>query len=142
MPSAYSSIALVGAGNLGKFFIDALAASGVSFIVLTRPSSQGTKVVPPGAKLVPVELDDVEGLIKTFRDNKVDAVISTLGFAGYASETLVADAAKAAGVKIFVLSDFGAVTIGSPAPSHQVKVVHAQHLASIGLPSIRVFVSL
>jgi nucleoside-diphosphate-sugar epimerase len=135
------SIALVGAGKLGKYFVDVLSANkSIPFIVLTRPGSESSKSLPGGTKLVPVDLSNADSVTAAFRDNKIDVVISTLGIAGLPSQTLIADAAKAAGVKLFVLSEFGSSDLGATEGVLGIKETHAKYLASIGLPSVRIFV--
>jgi uncharacterized protein YbjT (DUF2867 family) len=141
--SSYKTVALVGAGSLGKHFVDAFAANkDVSLVVFSRSESAGTKDVPAGTKVVPTDLTSLDSITAAFKDSKVDVVISTLGHAGIlAAQTLIADAAKAAGVKLFVPSEWGFVTIGATEGPFGVKEAAAKHLASIGLPSVRIFVS-
>jgi uncharacterized protein YbjT (DUF2867 family) len=140
--SSYSSIALFGAGPaLGDYFVKALAAStSISFIVVTRPESTSSERLPPGTSIVAADLTNLEQLTALFNDHKIDAVISTLGFAGRESQPIIASAAKAAGVRLFVLSDFGFPSLGATgvfeAPDRQ-----AKYAESIGLPYVRIFVS-
>jgi uncharacterized protein YbjT (DUF2867 family) len=136
------SFALVGAGKLGKYFVDVLSANkSISFIVVSRPGSESSKQLPLGTTVVAADLNDVDSLTTAFRNHKVDAVISTLGRAGMASQKHIADAAKAAGVKVFVLSEFGSPTLGGTESFAGQKEAQAKYLESIGLPSVRIFVS-
>jgi threonine dehydrogenase-like Zn-dependent dehydrogenase len=109
--SAYESFAIVGAGTLGILIIEALAAKNVSLVVLSRPGS-ATKTVPPSVKTVLVDYDDAAAVTAVLEENKVDVVISTVAYEGLASQNSLVDAAKLAGVKLFVPSEFGFPTDG------------------------------
>lgn len=143
--SSYSSVALVGAGDFGTIFATTLAANPAfnSVVVITRPESASAKQVPAGTKVAEADLTKVDSVAAVLKEHKVDVVISTLGFAGLSSgsQVVVADAAKAAGVKLFVPSEWGFPTIGATEGLFGVKESNAKHLASIGVPSLRVFVS-
>lgn len=82
-------------------------------VVLTRVGSEG-KTFPKGVKVVPVDYGDVSSLAKTLQDNAVEVLISTVGTPdAYAAQKGYADAAKLAGVKLFVPSEFGVPTEGA-----------------------------
>lgn len=139
--SSYSSIALVGAGALGSHFVDVLAANeSISFIVIARSGSVLSKKFPAGTKVVAADLTNLDSVKAALRDNQVDVVISTLSFTGRQCQPLIADAAKATGVKLFVLSDFGYPSQGAKAP-FDAGDRDANYLKSIGLSSVRIFVS-
>ena len=103
--SPFTSFAAVGAGTVGTPMVQALLARNVPVVVLTRPTSSAK--LPAGAKIAPVNYADVAAVTSILRSNKVDAVVSTLSGEGFASQKPIADAAKAAGVKLFVPSEFG-----------------------------------
>lgn len=76
-------------------------------MVITRPESAGAKDLPAGAKLAAVDHKDVPGLAATFGSHGVEVVISTVGEDAIANQKAFADAAKQAGVKLFLPSEFG-----------------------------------
>ncbi|KAJ7857256.1 hypothetical protein B0H14DRAFT_2751350 [Mycena olivaceomarginata] len=116
--SAYESFAIVGAGTLGILIIEALAAKNVSLVVLSRPGSATKRCRP---------------------ENKVDVVISTVAYEGLASQNSLVDAAKLAGVKLFVPSEFGFPTDGLTEGVLGAKGRFAAYLKSINMPSTRIF---
>lgn len=75
-------------------------------MVITRPSST-PKEFPEGVKHLAQELTDVSTLAAAFQEHNVEVVISTLAREGLAAQFPAADAAKAAGVKLFVPSEYG-----------------------------------
>ena len=65
----------------------------------------------------------------------VDVVISTLGAPALATQTQLADASSAAGVKLFVPSEFGGKMDGNMGhPVFAIKNTLHQHLRDKGLP--------
>jgi saccharopine dehydrogenase-like NADP-dependent oxidoreductase len=105
--SHYSSFAVVGAGTFGKDVLSALLAKNVSVVVLS-----GSPKDISGVKVEVIDYADSESVKKVLLAHKVEVVISTLGFEGLTFQGKVADGAKAAGVKLFVLSEYGCPTIG------------------------------
>lgn len=85
-----------------------------SFVfIITRSKSLNTVKTSPGhANSAAVDLTDVAKLPRIFLDNHIEVVLSTVPSAGLAAQRLLADAAKAADVKLFVPSEFGLPTIG------------------------------
>ncbi|KAJ7593610.1 hypothetical protein C8J56DRAFT_924644 [Mycena floridula] len=142
MTSSYKSFAVVGAGGIGEVIIKSLISNNANTIILSRKSSKSTPDF--GAQVFKVDYDDVASVTSILKDHAVDVVISTLSqLGGLPSQYPIAEAAKAAGVKLFVPSEFGTVTegaIGDPEKSFQVsKFNFAQHLKAIGLPSARFY---
>ncbi|EGO02740.1 hypothetical protein SERLA73DRAFT_176089 [Serpula lacrymans var. lacrymans S7.3] len=134
----YKSFAVVGAGpTLGVLIVSALLARNVPVIVLIRPSS--TRELPAGAQVVPVDYTDVSAVASALRDHNVDVLVSTLAFAGLSAQTPLADAAKEAGVKLFVPSEFGTPTEGGTEGILLLKSQLAAYLKSIALPCARVY---
>ncbi|TFK47419.1 NAD-P-binding protein [Heliocybe sulcata] len=115
--SGFKTIALAGAGNIGKFIAEELLklkASGTitSVVVLTRGSSSDNlaSLEKQGAKIAKVDYSSADSLTSAL--SGVDVVISTLGGNALTTQGPLADAAKKAGVKLFVPSEFGVVTEG------------------------------
>ncbi|KAG1716762.1 hypothetical protein ID866_360 [Astraeus odoratus] len=108
----YRSFAVAGVGNtVGLPIVNSLLARNVSVVVLSRSSSN--KTFPVGTKVVSVDYSDLDTLTAVLRENAIDVVISTLAVNGLDAQYPLADAAKAAGVKLFVPSEFGAPTGGA-----------------------------
>ena len=114
MPAGFKSIAVAGAqSSIGKPAVQALAStSGVSVLVLTRKTTPRPDWLPEGVAHAGVDYDDVDGTAAVLREHKVEVVIS-LG-SGIIQQIPLADAAKAAGVQLFVPSEFGTVSKGFP----------------------------
>lgn len=134
--SSYRSFAVAGAGRIGTPIVSALLAKGVFVVVLAR----APKDVPSGATLVVVDYNDVSALTVALKAHNVDVVVSTLGARAISAQTPLADAAKAAGVHLFVPSEFGGPTEGATVPEFAERDEQAKHLATIGLPYARIHV--
>ncbi|KAI6032081.1 hypothetical protein BKA83DRAFT_4209748 [Pisolithus microcarpus] len=116
--NTFKSFAVAGVGNtVGMPIVKSLLSRNAQVIVLTRPSSK--KSFPDG--------------------NSVDVVISTLSGEGLHAQYKLADAAKAAGVKLFVPSEFGMPTRGATEGQLAEKSKLADYAQSIGLPITRVY---
>ncbi|KAL5513170.1 hypothetical protein ACEPAH_3568 [Sanghuangporus vaninii] len=107
--SGYESFAVAGAGNLGKFIVEALLAKKnegalTSVSILSRSAGGYDDLVAKGAKVVVVDYTSPLSIQHALEG--VDVVISTLHDPLGAQEVL-AVGAKAAGVKLFVPSEFG-----------------------------------
>ncbi|GAA6007551.1 hypothetical protein JCM10207_006383 [Rhodosporidiobolus poonsookiae] len=131
-------IALAGAGNLGSFILDELVTFGnfAQVTVLTRPSSD--KTFPAGVNVKAVDYADQVQLEQALEG--VDAVVSVL--TAFDSQNNLVHAAKAAGVKLFVPSEFGNPTLGLTTSDHPAlygKVETHALLRSVQLPSLLVF---
>ena len=84
--------------------LDALVKAGkFNVTVVKRPSSTAT--FPASVKVATAELSSVDAVTAAFKGQ--DAVISTVGTAGLPGQSVLIDAAVAAGVKRFLPSDFG-----------------------------------
>ncbi|KAL8278879.1 hypothetical protein RQP46_008750 [Phenoliferia psychrophenolica] len=111
MTSKYTSFAVAGTGGVGSRIITALAAKpGVKLAILSRSASTS---VPSNTTLKVVDYSSRDSLKSALEG--VQVVISTLNGAGILAQEALADAAKAAGVKV------------------------AKHLKQIGLPALQVF---
>jgi hypothetical protein len=90
-----------------------LVERGASVVVLARPSS--TSISSPlleGAKIVTVDYTDVKAVASVLREHKVEVLVSALAYGALPSQSPIADAAKEAGVNLFVPSEFGLPTEG------------------------------
>ncbi|KAL1729905.1 hypothetical protein EV714DRAFT_237139 [Schizophyllum commune] len=145
MSAGFKSIAVAGAqSNIGKVAVNALAAtSGVSVLVLTRKTTPRPDWLPQGVAHAGIDYDDVDGTAKVLREHKVEVIISAVTTTAVPQQIPLANAAKAAGVQLFVPSEFGTITKGwkkgEVSPYLAPKVEVADHLESIGLPSLRIF---
>ncbi|KAK2743139.1 isoflavone reductase family protein [Colletotrichum kahawae] len=109
-----TSVAILGAtGETGHFIIDALLESDTFEITaLARPSSatnqKYTNLRSRGVKVVAVELTGPEDALVEALTN-IDVIISTVSVASFKDQIPLAKAAKKAGVKRFVPSEFAMV---------------------------------
>ncbi|KAL5492388.1 hypothetical protein ACEPAI_3835 [Sanghuangporus weigelae] len=113
--SGYKTFAVAGAGGLGKFVVEALLAkknegaiSSVS--ILSRSSSGHDDLVTKGAKVVVVDYSSSSSIKSAVAS--IDVVVSTLSGSPLGPQLELATGAKAAGVKLFVPSEFGNATDG------------------------------
>ncbi|THU99929.1 hypothetical protein K435DRAFT_837493 [Dendrothele bispora CBS 962.96] len=148
-PTTYThtSFAVLGLnGNITPFIIDALSKHpGVKkLIVLSRPSSSTPPSLPANAEVIQVDYNDHAALVEIFKKNSTEVVISTLSNAAiWDAQKKSALAAKEAGVKLFVPSEYGIVTIGFAGKGAGNPFVDkdefAEFLKSIELPYARFF---
>jgi len=138
--STFKSFAVVGLGAVGTPVIEALVAKGVSVVLITRPGSLAASKAPKGAKTASADLKSPTSVAEVLRAHKVEVVISTVGHPGLPDQPTIAEGAKLAGVKLFSPSEYGFSTIGATHGELGVKGRFAEHLAEIGLPSVRFFV--
>ncbi|EGO02790.1 hypothetical protein SERLA73DRAFT_150416 [Serpula lacrymans var. lacrymans S7.3] len=133
----YHSFAVVGAGpTIGIPIVRALLARKAAVVVLTRTGS--SRELPEGAHVVPVDYSDVQVVTLVLQKYNVDVVVSAVPFDGISAQRPLADAAKAAGVKLFMPSEYGMPTEGSDGILG-LKSHFALYLRSIELPSARVY---
>lgn len=133
--SGYKNFAVVGAGHIGTFIIhqlltDKTAGTINEVVVLTREGSKTT--VGTGAKLVTVDYSNKESIKKALTG--VDVVISTLPGTALDVQPGIAEAAKEAGVKLFVPSEFGGPTEGATEGLFGAKANIQERLKAIGIP--------
>ncbi|CZR58047.1 related to 2`-hydroxyisoflavone reductase [Phialocephala subalpina] len=101
------SVAIAGAtGTLGPHVLKALVNAGFQVTVLTRSKKPGAS--DANAKVLEVDFASVESLTTALKD--IDAVVSTVGGTAIDGQTILIDAAIAAGVKRFIPSEYGTVT--------------------------------
>ena len=116
-------------------------AEGANVTVVARTESTSAKDLPSGIKVVSVSLTDVSALAATFKEHNIEVVISTVSQDALPHQHLLGDAAKQAGVKLFVPSEYGASTIGLTEGELGLKAKFGEYLEEIGLPFTRIFVS-
>ncbi|GAB1197772.1 hypothetical protein APSETT444_007075 [Aspergillus pseudonomiae] len=101
------TVALAGAsGTLGPYVFQALVNAGFQVSILTRSQQPGAYA--SNINVFEVDFNSVKSLTAAL--NGVDAVVSTVGGAAIDNQTVLIDAAIAAGVKRFIPSEFGNVT--------------------------------
>ncbi|KAA1474793.1 NAD-P-binding protein [Dentipellis sp. KUC8613] len=143
--SNFSSFAIAGVGNVGSFLAEELLklkASGQvkEVVLLTRSSSTNPTaeaLAKKGAKVAAVDYASKDALISAL--SGVDVVISTFSGAAFDAQESVAVAAKAAGVRLFVPSEFGNPTEGIKEGLLAGKARFHDRLRELGLPSLLVF---
>ncbi|KAH7137344.1 hypothetical protein B0J13DRAFT_677376 [Dactylonectria estremocensis] len=102
--ASFQNVTLLGKGLLGTAVLEQLAVNGYTVTILSRDPSNVTDV-PSGVQVAQVDYSSKESLVKALKGQ--DAVVSTIGAAGLASQKLIIDASIEAGVKRFIPSDFG-----------------------------------
>ncbi|KAF5345742.1 hypothetical protein D9758_011870 [Tetrapyrgos nigripes] len=148
-----SSFAVLGSnGTISPFIIDAFAKNPKvkKLIVVTRPSSKAPSSLPSNVESISVDYNNRSALVEVFKKHSTDVVVSTLSAEAILdAQKKAAVAAKEAGVKLFVPSEYGIVTTGfagkgTPGTGNPLvdKDVFAEFLKSIDLPYARVFSSL
>ncbi|KAK7042550.1 NmrA domain-containing protein [Favolaschia claudopus] len=135
--STYKSFALVGGGTIGLPIVNALAATKVPVILLSRSSE--AKAVPSNVQVIKVDYDNADAIAKVLKEHNVDVVVSTLTTMAAAAQKTVVDASKLAGIKLFVPSEFGLPTEGYTEGPLGDKAHIAKYLTSVGIPSTRIF---
>ncbi|EXJ82579.1 hypothetical protein A1O3_06392 [Capronia epimyces CBS 606.96] len=111
--SEVKSVAIAGAsGNLGPHVVKAFLDADFQVTVLTRSTKSGTGTgkgtYNSRVKVVPVDFTSVESLAAALKG--IDALVSTVAGAAIESQTVLIDAAVAAGVKRFIPSEYGSCT--------------------------------
>ena len=94
---------------------------------------QGSKTTIDGdAKLVPVDYSDKQSIKSAL--SGIDVVISTISSVAIGSQVGIAEAAKEAGVKLFIPSEFGGPTEGVTEGLFGKKARVQDQLKSVGIP--------
>ncbi|EGN92689.1 hypothetical protein SERLA73DRAFT_163920 [Serpula lacrymans var. lacrymans S7.3] len=144
----YTSFAVAGAGpTIGLRIVKALLARNASVLILTRlsrsaasPAPSATpQTHPSGAQVASVDYTDIASVSSVLRAHNVQVVVSAFSFGGLEAQRPLADAAKEAGVTLFVPSEYGMVTEGGKEGHLIIKSLFAEYLKSINLPSTRVY---
>ncbi|KZT55912.1 NAD(P)-binding protein [Calocera cornea HHB12733] len=135
--SVYKNFAVAGAGTIGRpileEFLKAKAAGKVDRVVILTRSATGTEdLVAKGAESIVVDYTSPSSLQSALKG--IDVVISTLGGFALSAQEPLGDAAKAAGVKLFVPSEFGGDTSSRTDGFYGIKAAQRARLTEIGLP--------
>ncbi|KAF8485198.1 NAD-P-binding protein [Russula ochroleuca] len=133
--SGYTNFAVVGAGTLGNYIIqqllkDKAVGTVKEVVVLTRQGSKTT--VQGNAKVIHVDYSNDESIKQALTG--VHVVISTISGAALDVQGKIAAAAKEAGVKLFVPSDFGGITEGETEGIFGEKSNIQGQLKALGIP--------
>ncbi|PVH74502.1 NAD(P)-binding protein [Cadophora sp. DSE1049] len=105
--SEIKSVAIAGAsGTLGPHVLKALVDANFQVTVLTRSKKPGA--YDASVTAVEVDFTSVESLTAALKD--IDGLVSTVGAAAVENQTILIDAAIAAGVKRFIPSEYGVCT--------------------------------
>ncbi|KAI3333271.1 NmrA-like family protein [Ustulina deusta] len=97
-------VAIFGAaGNFGTPITSALTDAGFAVTVITRPGS--TSVFPTGLPVIRVDYSDVDAVASALAGQ--DAVVSVVGPGVISAAKGMVDAAARAGVKRYIINDFG-----------------------------------
>ncbi|KAF7311402.1 NmrA domain-containing protein [Mycena kentingensis (nom. inval.)] len=137
--SAYKSFALIGAGTLGGPILSELASKGVSVVLLTRLGSKKDGL-PAGVKVVSVDFNDVAEVTQALKANGVEVVLSTVATEAVSAQKPLVEAAKAAGIKLMVPSEYGMPTDGQTEGVLGAKNEIAEFIKSAGIPSLRIYI--
>ncbi|KUJ07161.1 NAD(P)-binding protein [Mollisia scopiformis] len=107
--SIINSVAIAGAsGALGPHVLKGLIDTKFQVKILTRSKKPGEFDACPGVEVAEVDFTSVESLTAALKG--IDAVVSTVAGTAIKYQTVLIDAAAAAGVKRFIPSEYGSVT--------------------------------
>lgn len=143
-----SNFAILGAGSIGTWIIEELLnykASGVVNTVKVISRSDAIKSSNPefftnGAEFAKVDYADEATVSTIFRG--VDVVFSTISSTVVDQQVALARAAKAAGVKLFVPSEYGINTEDATSGVFLAKKKFSEFLREIDLPYVKIFTGL
>jgi len=133
--SGYKNFAVVGAGATGSYLVrqflkDKATGTVNQVVILTR---QGSKTTIDGdVKVIPVDYSNKESIKDAL--TSIDVVISTVPPTALDVQLGIAEAAKEAGVKLFVPSEFGGVTEGATEGVKGSKARVQDQLKAVGIP--------
>ncbi|KAJ7864799.1 hypothetical protein B0H14DRAFT_3602176 [Mycena olivaceomarginata] len=134
--STCKSFAVGGGGKLGIPIVNALAAQNVAVVLLSRSGLDASKALPAGVTVATVDTTDAAAVAAVFEQHQVEVVISTITTAAVGAQTVLVDAAKRAGVKLFAPSEFGMSTEGdSKNPKNKI----IEYTKAAGVPYARFF---
>ena len=156
--SGYKNFAIVGAGVTGSFIVrqflkDKAVGTINEVVVLTRQVLstmalimdytagmlttdkllQGSKTTIEGdAKVIPVDYSDKESIKGALAG--IDVVISTISTVALGLQPGIAEAAKEAGVELFIPSEFAGPTEGATEGQYGEKAGIQDQLKAVGIP--------
>ncbi|KAJ7815680.1 hypothetical protein B0H14DRAFT_2521781 [Mycena olivaceomarginata] len=140
--SVYKSFAVVGGGHIGLPILTALAANNAAVILLSRPGASTKTGIPSGVPVVQVDFSDAAAVAAVLKEHNVDVVVSTISGTAIMAQKPLVDAAKLAGVKLFVPSEYGMASDAHTAEVLGGQNTIAAYLKSAGIPSTRIYVGL
>ncbi|CAK5280815.1 unnamed protein product [Mycena citricolor] len=141
MSPTYSSFAVIGAGAVGGPILAALGAQPSAKVILLSRST--SKTVPANVQVIQIpSYDNVPAVTAALKAHSVEVIVSTLNIAALPAQLAVVDAAKQAGVKLFVPSEFSFTTEGATEGSLGEKQKTIDKLQSVGVPYLRMFTGL
>ncbi|KAA1474801.1 NAD-P-binding protein [Dentipellis sp. KUC8613] len=138
--SHFTTFALAGLGNVGTFIAEELlkrkaAGKAKRVVILTRSSGDDEKYEPykrNGAEVLTVDYSSKDSLTAAL--SGIEVVVSTIALGVSDAQSSLAVAAKEAGVKLFVPSEFGSPTdslsSGPLSPKHKMR----EQLKTLDLP--------
>jgi len=135
--SGFKNFAVAGAGDIGRFFIEELLrqakiGSVSTVIVLTRTGDGYDDLKAQGAVFKTVDYSNHSNLVSTLQG--IDVVISAISGTALRVQMPLSDAAKEAGVKSFVPSEYGSPSTGKTHGTWGDKERVRKHLLDVGLP--------
>ncbi|KAF8845746.1 NAD(P)-binding protein [Paxillus ammoniavirescens] len=136
----FKSFAVLGAGTLGLPLAKELLANGASVLIVTRPSSKHRKI-PAEATHVSVDFTDVQALSDHFRRHNCEVVISAVNHYHLEVQPPTLEAAKNAGVKLYLPSDYGFPSEGQDGILAQ-KSEFVDRIKATGIPYTRLYCGL
>ncbi|KAK7028328.1 NmrA domain-containing protein [Favolaschia claudopus] len=138
MSSLHQSFAVVGGGKLGMPIVKGLSAQGATVVLLSRSGLDDTKLetLPAKVSVAKVDTADSAAVAAIFEQHKVDVVVSTISSGAVGAQTVLVDAAKSAGVRLFVPSEFGMSTEGDVNNPKNKIIAYTE---SVGVPYARFF---
>ncbi|KAF9031355.1 hypothetical protein BDZ89DRAFT_1063978 [Hymenopellis radicata] len=131
--SALTSVAVIGMNDLGRRVVEQLLVRRAYVVALQSHGSP--QEVPRGCSVVRVEYSDLEGMTKGFKNYFVSIVVCCLDNEATHTQAIIARAAKAAGVTIFVPSE---TFLPLSRPLRAGADTYPQYLNSIGIPTLRI----
>ncbi|EJU01287.1 NADP-binding protein [Dacryopinax primogenitus] len=140
--SGFKTFAVVGAGDIGRFILEELVRhipdeTVTSVVALTRSSVGYEDLKAQGIVFKTIDYSDPAGLLASLQG--IDVVISAISGGGLLAQISLADAAKAAGIKHFVLFEYGNPTIGKTEGIFGLKNRVREHLLALDLPYSQFF---
>ncbi|KZW01508.1 NAD(P)-binding protein [Exidia glandulosa HHB12029] len=126
----FTTFAVAGVGGLGQYIAAELVAQGATVFALTRGG--GNTKIPAGVTERVVDYADSQSVQDAL--GGVDVLVSALSGSGLRVQPALADAAKKAGVKLFVPSEYGVRTPEITWGFMLAKPKLQQRLKEIGLP--------
>ncbi|KAK0447092.1 hypothetical protein EV421DRAFT_182338 [Armillaria borealis] len=137
--------AVIGTGNLSRRITEQLLVRGAYVVVFAssrKDSSSSQEEIPRGSIIVRLDYRDKRGLISAFTTYGVEIVVSCLHGGALDLQPGIGDAAKQAGVKLFIPNDFGFPLPGYTQSTSVAREGYAQHMTRIGLPTTRVLIGI